>query len=321
MPFRRESNEEQIMEKPLVSVIVPIYRVERYLSECVESIIAQTYQHIEIILVDDCSPDRCGAICDKYAKQDIRVKVVHRSENGGLAAARNSGIDVAEGQFIIFVDSDDWLALDTIHCLMENMEKYSADCCAGACVTVLESEDGSLEYKEREHVQDRCESGMEAMKRLLLRESSACNRLYRRDAFAHIRFPEGRINEDEPVVLRLYSKMDRIVFLDKDTYFYRKRKNSITTSAFSFSKLDCVVNSKENLEFVKKTCPELIPAAEFKYIKSMLWCYVNLRKIKTMESRKARQNLRHKIRKNRKVALRNPHLGFLLKILAMLCSL
>lgn len=309
------------MEEPLISVVVPVYQVEKYLPDCIESLQGQTYTHLEIILVDDSSPDQSGAICDEYAKHDSRISVVHRSENGGLSAARNSGIDAARGQFIFFVDSDDWLAPDTIEYLLENMKKYDADCCAGGCAKVLEDEDGSLEYEEREHRPDRCESAEEAMKHVLLRESSACNRLYRRESFAQMRFPEGRINEDEPVVLRLYAQMKRIVFLDKDTYFYRKRKNSITTSAFSLKQLDCVTNSRENLEFVRTASPGLIPAAEFKYVKAMLWCYVNLRKLKTAEARTARTDLHREIRRNLKMALQNPYLGFKLKVLALLCMI
>lgn len=308
------------MENPLISVIVPIYQVEKYLPDCIESLVHQTYTHLEIILVDDKSPDQCGAICDKYAERDARIRVIHRSENGGLSAARNSGIDAAEGQYLFFVDSDDWLALDTMACLLENLRKYDADCCVGGCAKVLENEDGSLEYQEREHQPDRCESAKEAMEHLLLHESSACNRLYRREAFAKMRFPVGRINEDEPVVLRLYAQMKRIVFLDKDTYFYRKRRDSITTSAFSLKQLDCVTNSRENLKFVKTVSPDLIPAAEFKYIKSMLWCYVNLRKLKTTEACAARADLALKICHNRRKALKNPYLGFSLKALALLVA-
>lgn len=306
------------MENQLVSIIVPIYKVEKYLEDCLASLVNQTYQNLEIILVDDKSPDRCGMICEEYAKRDPRIKVVHRSRNGGLAAARNSGIDAAEGEYLFFVDSDDWIAEDTIACLMENMAFYDADCCAGACVTVLEQEDGSLAYQERKHLPDRCETAREAMRRLLLEKSSSCNRLYRSQTFAKLRFPEGRINEDEPVVLRLYADMDRIVFLNKDTYFYRKRKNSITTSKFSLKKLDCVTNSRENLAFVKGFDQELVPAAEFKYMKAMLWCYVNLRKVKTVEAKAARMQLRQEIRGSRKTALKNPYLGFPLKVLALL---
>ncbi len=105
-----------------------------------------------------------------------------------------------------------------------------------------------------------------------------------------------------------YEAMERIVFLDHDTYYYRKRKDSITTSAFSLKQLDCVKNSKENIEFVRKNNPDLISAAEYKYIKTMLWCYVNLRKLKTSEAKRARGRMRSAIRRNRVQALKNPHL-------------
>lgn len=304
-----------------ISVIIPVYGVEAYLPACLDSVIGQTYQNLEIILIDDASPDRCPRICDEYAQKDNRVRVIHRGKNGGLAAARNTGIEAAAGDYLFFADSDDWLAADAIQCLLENMKAYGADCCAGACVTVLQNTDGTLDYRPREHLPNRCETSKDAMKRLLLRESSACNRLYRREAFEQIRFPEGRINEDEPAVLRLYARMDRIVFLDKDTYFYRKRKDSITTSAFSLRQLDCVKNSRENLDFVKDSAPELIPAAEFKYIKTMLWCCVNLRKLKTPEAKKAGARLRREIRQNRKAAMKNPYLGISFKALALLLAM
>lgn len=306
------------MNKPLISIVIPVYKVEKYLPKCIESIIGQTYENLEIFLVDDCSPDGCGAICDAYEKKDARIRAVHRSTNGGLAAARNTGLDVATGEFLFFVDSDDWIAPDTIEVLLKKMREYDADCCAGGCVTVLEGADGKLTYQKRKRVPEHCKTAREAMERLLLHESSSCNRLYRREVFKKLRFPEGRINEDEPVVLRLYANMERIVFLDQDTYYYRKRKDSITTSAFSLKQLDCVKNSRENLNFIRKNNPDLIPAAEFKYIKTMLWAYVNLYRLKTKEASRARAGLRHAIRKNRRRALQNPHLGIALKALAVL---
>ncbi|MDE6639168.1 MAG: glycosyltransferase [Acetatifactor sp.] len=305
-----------------ISVVIPVYKVEAYLAECLDSVISQTYRDMEIILVDDASPDGCGSICDRYAEKDSRIRVIHRSRNGGLAAARNTGIETATGEYLFFADSDDWLAEDTLQCLLENMKAYEADCCAGACVTVLQNEDGTLDYRPREHVPDHCETAHDAMKRLLMRESSACNRLYRREAFQSIRFPEGRINEDEPAVLRLYAQMERIVFLDRDTYFYRKRANSITTSAFSVKMVDCVYNSRDNLDFVTEKAPELIPAAQYKYCKTLLWCYVNLRKLRKDEQAKSlRRQLHREIRENRKMALSNPYLGFPMKVLTLFCML
>lgn len=309
------------MEQPLISVIAPVYKVEKYLPDCMESLIHQTYQNLEIIMVDDCSPDESGAICDRYAMNDKRIKAFHRTENHGASGARNLALDQAKGKYLFFIDSDDWIAPDTIEYLYENMKTYQADCTVGGCVTVIEAEDGSLNYQKRTRGSVRCENARGAMKGVLLNGSAAWNRLYRREVFDQIRFPEGRINEDEYAVLRLYSGMERIVFLDKDTYFYRKRKNSITTAAFSLQQLDCVTNSRENLEFVTQTAPDLIPAAQFKYIKSMLWCYVNLRKIRTPQARSERQRLHRNIRENRSVALHNPHLGIMLKVLALICSL
>ena len=305
------------MKNPLVSIIVPIYNTEEYLQDCIESLIHQSYNTLEIILINDCSPDRCAVICDEYAQKDSRIKVIHHKENGGLSIARNTGIDASTGEYLFFVDSDDWLALDTIKILLEKMSAYNADCCAGACVTVQENADGSHSYQKRERLPERCVTSREAMERLLIHESSACNRLYCRQAFTKLRFPEGRINEDEPVVLQLYAQMERIVFLDEDTYFYRKRPNSITTSAFSLRQFDCVINSRENLKFVKSSAPDLIPAAEFKYIKTMLWCYVNLRKLKTTEAKQVRHQLRQEIRNNRTVALKNPYMGIMLKALTL----
>lgn len=299
-------------------MVVPIFKVEKYLEDCLESLIHQTYENLEIILVDDKSPDRCGAICDEYAKRDERIKVVHRDKNGGASAARNSGIDVAKGEYLFLMDGDDWIVEDAIEYLMENMLAYHADCCVGGCVSVLEKKDGSFVYQERTHMPDHCESAQKAMKMVLLQQSASWNRLFRMQIFEELRFPEGRINEDEPVMLKVYADMERILFLDKNTYFYRKRKNSVTTSDFSMKKIDCVINSRENLEFVKSVDPELIPAAEFKYVKSMLWCYVNLRKLRTDEARMVKAELRREIRKNRKMALRNPYLGFPLKVLAFL---
>lgn len=303
-----------------ISVVIPIYNVEKYLAECLDSVTGQTYGNMEIILVDDASPDGCGAICDDYAERDRRVRVIHKEKNGGLAEARNTGMDAATGTYLFFADSDDWLAADTLEKLYGGLRKYQADCCVGACVTVLEKADGEKIVQRGAQMPERVETAHEAMERVLLAGSSSCNRLYRRKMLEGLHFPKGRINEDEPFVLWAYDRMERIAFLDCETYFYRKRANSITTSAFSVKMADCVYNSRDNLEFVTRTAPELIPAAEYKYCKSLLWCYVNLGKLKKdSRAKELRRQFRMEIRENRKMALSNSHLGLLLKILAVLC--
>ena len=112
--------------QPLISVIIPVYKVELYLRECIDSVLAQTYQNLEVILVDDGSPDQCGSICEQYAEKDNRVCVIHK-ENGGLSDARNAGIDVAKGEYIGFVDSDDWVAPDMYECLYKASVEYNAE--------------------------------------------------------------------------------------------------------------------------------------------------------------------------------------------------
>lgn len=304
-----------------ISVIIPIYKVETYLKECLDSVINQTWRNLEIILVDDASPDRCGAVCDSYAEADQRIRVIHKEKNCGQAAARNTGMELATGEYLFFVDSDDWLAEDALEKLYQGLKQFRADCSVGTCAVVLERGDGQRSIQYEKPSEERCETSQDAMKNVLLTGSAAWNRLYKREILEGLRFPGGRINEDEPFTLWAYDRMERIAFLDCKTYFYRKRANSITTSAFSIKMADCVYNSRDNLEFVTEKAPELIPAAEYKYCKSLLWCYVNLRKLRKDDQAKALCRQFHReIRENRKRALTNPYLGFRLKALALLCQ-
>lgn len=308
------------MEKEKISVIVPVYNVEKYLAKCLDSIVNQTYDNLEIILVDDVSLDGSGKICDEYAARDRRVRVIHRTENGGASCARNDGLDVAAGDYIMFMDSDDWMAEDACETLLDGLREYQADCCVGHCSVVLDRDDKLIPL-ESARPAVHCDTSVEAMKTVLLKEAAAWNRIYPRRVFENQRFIVGRINEDEVMMLRLYAEMERIVFLDKDTYYYRKRPNSVTTSAFSVKQMDFVYNSLENLEFVREKAPELVPCAEYKYIKTMLWCYVNLRKVRDDDRvPELRRKLRCDIKANRRTAMNNGYLSFPLKVLALLCG-
>lgn len=305
-----------------ISVIIPVYKVEAYLAECLDSVVNQTYRDTEIILVDDASPDGCGAICDRYAAEDPRIRVIHKEKNCGQAAARNTGIELATGEYLFFADSDDWLSEDALEKLYQGLKKYLADCSVGACATVLEGDKGEKTVQHCEQTEDRCETASEAMMHVLLSGSAAWNRLFRREALGNLRFPLDRINDDECFILRVYEHMKKIAFLDCETYFYRKRANSITTSAFSVKMVDCVYNSRDNLDFVTEKAPELIPAAQYKYCKTLLWCYINLGKLKKdEEAKKLRRQLHREIRENRRMALANPYLGVPMKALTLLCML
>ncbi len=318
--------EEGIVEE-LISIIVPVYKVEEYLPACLDSLVHQTYKKLEIILVDDASPDGCGEICDSYAARDDRIRCIHKEKNAGQAAARNTGMDVAGGEYLFFADSDDWLAEDALEKLYEGLKRHRADCCVGGCVTVMDGGGGEGKAPVGGKTPDarrgeRVETSRDAMRHVLLDASAAWNRLCRREMLEGLRFPLDRVNDDECFILRAYERMEKIVFLDCGTYFYRKRANSITTSAFSVKMVDCFYNSRDNLEFVKKAAPELIPAAEYKYCRSLLWCYVNLRRLKRDERAETlRRQLRREIRRSRRTALSNPYLSFPLKALALLCQI
>lgn len=264
--------------KEKISIIVPVYKVAEYLPRCIDSIISQTYKNLEILLVDDGSPDECGRICDEYAAKDERIVVIHK-ENQGVARARNSALDVATGDYISFIDSDDWMSEDAYDYFLKNIKKYKADCVVGRCQTVYDR-NGILDYKETEKVEIICKTSSGAMKGVLTGGSAIWNRLFKKEIFNELRFPVGRINDDEVTVLHAYASCNRVVFLNKDTYFYRIRENSITTSAFSMKKTDVFFNSLDNMEYVAKERPQIYKYAEAKFVKAGLYCIYNLLKLK-----------------------------------------
>ncbi len=300
-----------------ISIIIPVYKVELYLPKCLESIINQTYKNLEIILVDDGSPDNCGKICDSYAEKDSRIKVIHK-KNAGVARARNDGIEAATGDYISFIDSDDWIAENAYEVLYKGLKENNAECAVGGCVTVIDKE-GELAPQEGTRRTLGCIDAKEAMKGVLLNGSAVWNRLFKREVFKEVRFPLDRINDDEVVALHAYAECKKIVFLDADTYFYRIRSNSITTSKFSIRNVDCYYNSVENLAFVTKVCPELVPCGEFKMIKALLYCYVNVFRMEKSEQRKELlKKLKADIKTNKKTALKNTYLSLPMKILVVL---
>ena len=301
-----------------ISIIIPVYKVEDYLETCIDSILAQTYKNLEIILVDDGSPDSCGSICDRYARVDARIRVIHK-ENAGVARARNDGLDIATGDYISFIDSDDWIAPDTYECLYRELKKQGADCAVGGCVTVYDRE-GKLEYPDRiEEGEPECRKAEDVIRDLLLHASAVWNRLFKKEIFQEIRFPLDRVNDDEVVALHAYAECSKIVFLHHPTYYYRIRGNSITTSEFSLRNMDYYYNSQDNLSFIRIRMPQLIPCAEYKVYKSLLYCYVNLRKLeKTPQTEQLKKKLREDIRHHRKADLKNHYLDRKFKLLFFL---
>lgn len=236
------------MCNPLISVIVPVYKVEEFLSKCVDSILAQTYTNLEVFLVDDGSPDNCGKMCDDYAKKDSRIKVIHK-ENGGLSDARNVAIDVATGEYITFVDSDDYVAPTYVEELYNNISDYSAE--VSVCLFRMFNE-GTLPVIDETFSEKDCFNGLNAIEQMFYQEkfdTSAWAKMYHRSLFeTGIRYPKGLLFEDLPTTYLLMYKAKKVAFINKKLYYYLVRSNSIEGSSFTSAKMDSALKIFELME-------------------------------------------------------------------------
>ena len=228
------------MNSPLVSVIVPVYDVAPYLEQCLDSIVNQTYQHLEIILVDDGSTDESGAICDRYAEQDSRILVVHK-ENGGLSSARNVGLDKMTGEWVLFVDSDDWIELNTLALLFEQKDER-AEIVEFGIVHVFET------YRNECLFRRELTSGVNILISLFRGQpfhGVAWNKLYAAHTVKDIRFIEGRYHEDTPFVLEVYPHIDYCQVIPHALYNYRRDRVGQITSGFTARRLDMYRNLED----------------------------------------------------------------------------
>ncbi len=236
----------------LISVIVPVYNVEKYLRRCVDSILAQTYTNLEIILVDDGSPDNCGKICDEYAKKDSRIKVIHQ-KNGGLSAARNAGLDIATGDYIGFVDSDDYISPEMYEKLLNILKESNSD--LSVCGMDYYDENNNRIDQECP-LTDRTFSNLEIFgelqKELYWFYVNACPKLYQSLIFEDIRFPVGKLYEDNHIVHYIFQKCNSIVTTSNKWYYFTLRNGSITHSGFSIKSLDDIDAFIDRIEFYKK---------------------------------------------------------------------
>lgn len=236
---------------PLISVIVPIYNVERYLEKCIHSILHQTYQNLEIILVDDGSPDNCGAICDQYSAVEQRIKVIHK-QNGGLSDARNKGIDAATGEFLVFVDSDDAILPEMIEKLYRRIVIDQSD--MAFCGYKQVNQNG--EILSEVFLSDNILTGFDALK--VSYENNgvlftiACNKLYKKYLFQNIRFPSGKYHEDEFTTYLIIDQCDKISIVKETLYIYNQRDSSIMREDYSIRRLDAIEASYERYYYFKK---------------------------------------------------------------------
>ncbi|MEG1925550.1 MAG: glycosyltransferase [Ruthenibacterium sp.] len=243
---------------PKVSVIVPVYNVEKYIKRCVDSLLHQTEHDIEIILVDDGSTDHGGRLCDAYAKQDARVTALHQ-KNGGPSAARNAGIAAASGSYLAFVDSDDWLSLDAIAYLLALSQKYQAE--ISVCAALYT--DGTQTVQPREYAEFVFDKE-QALAQMLYQkkfDTSAWGKLYRADIFQNIRYPVGKWYEDLATTYKTFLKAEKIAFGEKQCYFYFQRADGIMRSKFSEKRLEQLAIADEMYEEIAHCCPATKAAA------------------------------------------------------------
>ncbi len=226
----------------MISIIVPVYKVEPYIRRCVDSILSQTYSEFELILVNDGSPDSCGAICDEYADKDSRIRVIHK-ENGGLSSARNAALDVVcaekRAEWITFIDSDDWVHPKYLELLLSMAMESGVKLAVGNSVTTYgEENDKSLEgfcvYSPEEFW-------------IKTRSAIACAKLYRRELFENERYPIGKLHEDEFITYRLVFSCDRVAYTPSKIYYYYINSQGIVHSLWTPKKMhgiEAIINSR-----------------------------------------------------------------------------
>lgn len=256
----------------LISVVIPVYNVETYLDACVRSVMKQTYSNIEIILVDDGATDNSGEMCDFYAKEDSRVKVIHK-DNGGLSDARNCGIEVTKGEFITFVDSDDIVSCKYIETLYSLIKNNNADISICNCVHCFEDTDIQFSMSTYLEVLD----SDSAINNLLYQKKflvSAWSKMYRRRFFEDVIFPVGMLYEDSAIMYKIFEKAKTIVYSNAKIYAYFHRNGSITTQKFDARNFDILIIAEEIFDHYSNN-NIIVKSAMSYYVVAALRLYLN----------------------------------------------
>jgi len=245
----------------MISVIVPVYKVEKYLEKCVNSICSQSYSDLEIILVDDGSPDNCGKICDEMALNDQRIRVIHQ-KNQGLAAARNAGLAIAQGKYVAFVDSDDTIENGAYLMLHNMIEHYDTDIAICECRKVKENE--LLKQVEYSNYNDKLLDNNKLWDLVFGKlNNSSCNKLYKRSLIGDLQFPQKVVHgEDLLFNIEYLAKCNIGVYNEAPVYNYLSRNNSITRSSFNESVFFEIVAKDKAKDLVKKYMPVQMSKAE-----------------------------------------------------------
>lgn len=264
--------------KPLVSVIVPVYNVEKYLNKCIESLTNQSYENIEILLIDDGSTDNSGKICDEYASADSRIRVIHKI-NGGVADARNLGIQKMNGEYFGFIDGDDTVHQDYIKRLYEIINEYDAD--ISMCAYVYKWADGVTKKTRNTEFPDShifSDSGKNALKQMLYSKvysPSSCSRLFKKNTIS-FKFPHFSIGEDMLTSVSYLSDAHRVVMTNEPFYYYMQHDESVMHSVNPDKIFDLVTTGDEMMKIVLEKCPENKTAAAYYIIEKNLMALMKI---------------------------------------------
>lgn len=281
-----------------ISVIVPVYNVAKYLNRCVESIVGQTYQNLEIVLVDDGSTDASKKYCDAWRKKDSRIKVVHQ-KNRGLSAARNTGIKKSTGKYLVFVDADDYLAPSHIEDLYHALSATKADIAVAAHQVIYPKRTLTVQAPAQATMLSK-----DALHALLYHQidTAAWSKLYKKSLFKRIKYPVGKFAEDTATTYKLFHQAKLISFCHQPTYYYVIHPQSLTTTSFSKKYLELVEATDQMAVFITTTYPEFATACTRRQVFARLSTLSQLAKSSTRNS-KVERSLSSFVRQNRRTVL------------------
>lgn len=301
-----------------VSIIIPVYKVEAYLDECVASVVGQSYKNLEIILVDDGSPDRCPAMCDSWAEKDSRINVIHKS-NGGLSDARNVGLDVCTGSYVLFLDSDDYLTTTAVEELVETATSNNAD------IVVYNFFRDSIQENAGSETISKIDKETAFINMAIYPNYIMAQlKLYRKEIFNVLCFEKGRLHEDEFICHKVFNAATNIFVYDKSLYYYRQTPNSIVTSRPKLKNLtDSFAALEERLKFLQTNNYAKAYLANERRLYTVFFAFYPEIRAKDIDEKQAKNAIRHRIKTILPVLKRNPFIterGYKLSLLGMSVS-
>ena len=287
---------------PLITIIVPVYNVEKYLEKCIKSVINQSYKNLQIILVDDGSTDKSGDICDYYARIDKRIQVIHK-KNEGLSEARNVALNLVKGKYIGFVDSDDYIKITMYEDLLNSIIEYDADISICNFYNVINGKS----IVKNDITKNKIYNKVEILKEIILDkdiQSYAWNKLYKSELFNEIRYPIGRKYEDIGTTFYLLEKCNKVVVLGKPEYYYLNREDSLVNTVTEETIIDYLEIIMERSNYIEQNFPELIKYNNLYLMKILITSYRDSQQISN-KSLKFNDVIRSFYKKIEKIGINN----------------